>query len=260
MLDAASNRPALGTLAVLFGVLVVGCGGYGGTETATVSPAPVPEEPTVAPGVPERGPVDAGTLLAADQGERAERPLRIVDVVTVQGSGQQFSVRRTRERLGPNRTTLSYLYTRGRNVEPLYVSETRNGSGRTVRTTLRNGTVRVNESLPPDLRTRLPPADLTERVVTGGAFELVERVDGRLHLGPRDSLSLHRVLPPAIEDPQNPTALLKVTPAGRITWVALDFEAVHDDRSVTVTILRDVEPLPETATWDRPEQAPPTDR
>lgn len=260
MVETASHRPTVRTLALVLGVLVAGCGGFGGPETSTVSPAPVPEDPTVAPGIPERGPVDAVTLLAADAAERGDAPVRIVDVVTVQGAGQQFSVRRTLERLGPNRTAVSYLYTRGRNVEPLYVLEIRNGSGRTVRTTLRNGTVRVNDSLPPDLRTRLPPVDLTERVLTSGPFELVDRVEGRLHLAPVDSFALHRVTPPALEDPRNPTALVKVTSAGRITWVALDFEAVHDDRSVSVTVLRDIEPLPANATWDRPEQAPPTDR
>lgn len=260
MVEAASHPPTARSLALVLGVLVAGCGGYGGPETATVSPAPVPEDPTVAPGVPEGGPVDAVTLLAADEAERGDAPARIVDVVMVQGPDQQFSVRRTIERRGPNLTTVSYLYTRGRYVEPLYVSETRNESGRTVRTTLRNGTVRVNESLPPRLRTRLPPPDLTQRVLTSGPFELVERVEGRFHLAPRASLSLHRITPPAIEDPRNSTALLKVTPAGRITWVALDFEAVHENRSVSVTILRDIELLPENAPWDRPGQAPPTDR
>ena len=260
MVVLTSSRPTLRTLALVLGVLVAGCGGFGGPETATVSPAPVPDDPTVAPGVPERGPIDAATLLAADAAGRGVAPVRIVDVVTVQGSGQQFSVRRTIDRLGPNRTAVSYLYTRGRYVEPLFVSETSNGSGRTVRTVLPNGTVRVNESLPPTLRARLPPVALTERVLTSGTFELVERADGRLHLASRDSLTLHGVVPPAFEEPRNATAFVRVTPAGRITWVAIDFEAVHEGRSVSVTLLRDVERKPENATWDSPGPGPPTDR
>jgi hypothetical protein len=257
--EAASARRLLGTLALVLGLLVAGCAGFTDERTTTVSPAPIPDEPTVAPGIPEQGAVDAVSLLAADDAERRGESVRIVDVMMVQGPGQQFSVRRTIERRGPDRVTISYLYTRGKYVEPLFVSETRNGSGRTVRTTLRNGTLRLNQSLPPALRTRLPPADLTERVLASGEFELRDRAEGTLRLGPRNTVSLHRVAPPAIERPRNGSAVLKVTPAGRITWLAVDFEAVHQSGSVSVTILRDVQPLGGGAPLEGDRPASPTD-
>ncbi len=234
-----------GLLAVVLAVVLAGCGGFVAEETTTLTPVPVggedAEQSTVAPGIPETGRVDADRLLAAHETQRRGVPVRIVDVMTVKGPDQQFLIRRTVEIPDRDRYNASYVYSRGFNREPLFVSERRNATGRTVATTLPNGTRRVNTTLPPVLRDRLPPSNLIEDVLEAGGFVYADGAGRYIRLESRALSALGPVVPRAIEQPRDATAMLKVTPEGFVTLLELNFAAVHDGGEVRVTILRDVQ-------------------
>ena len=243
--------------------LLAGCGGFtglgDGQATETLTPAPVPENPPVAPGIPntdgEPTVVDADRLLAADEAQRAGG-YRLRRIVTVRETNWTTEIHRDRrvaadgtlfERVeidssGPLSPTLSRseLWTNGSTT---YV-RTFDGAGNRIEQA-------ALPSAPGHFR-RWPM--LSEQILEGGTYR-VEQIDDGAVLRSTALPTLPATLVPlSVREPRNVTARLVVTEAGLIRSVRVDYDTTVRGDPVDVTIQHRVAAVGNTSV-DRPAWA-----
>lgn len=231
-------------VALLGLVLLAGCGGFttpDDTTTETLTPASVPADETVAPGVPATGgeptAIDADRLLAADTSGRSAG-YRLARTVTIRGTNWTTRIDRDRrvaadgtlferaefDSSGPLSPTLgrSELWT--------------NGSATYVRTFDSAGT-RIEQG-------RFPSAPrhfqrwpmLREQVLEGGTYRVEPTADGAVLRATALPTLPATLVPLSLREPRNVTARVVVTEAGLIRSVRVRYDTTVRGEPVRVTI------------------------
>lgn len=248
-------------VALLGLVLLAGCSGFAApddtTTTETLTPASVPEDEMVAPGVPatdgEATVIDADRLLAADADQRSSGGYHLTRAVTIRGTNWTTRIDRDRrvaadgtlfERVefnssGPLSPTLgrSELWT--------------NGSATYVRTFDAAGN-RIEQG-------RFPSAPghfqrwpmLREQVLEGGTYRVEPTADGAVLRSTELPTLPATLVPLSVREPRNVTARLVVTETGLIRSVRVRYDTTVRGEPVRVEIRHRLRAVGNTSV-DRP--------
>jgi hypothetical protein len=242
-------------------VLGAGCSGFGDLDSAstteTLTPAPVPEEPRFAPGVPvadgEQTVVNTNLLLRADTAERSTVSYRLHRRVSIRGANWTTQIDRER-RVGTNGTLFERLEINGSGPLSPTIERSElwtNGSTAHVRT--------FAGSDGPIEQTTLPSAPghfqrwvlLREQVLTDRTYRVEPTADGVvLHSAELSDLPVS-VIPFSMREPRNATARLVVMETGLIRSVRLQYETAIRGEPAQVVIRHRLRAVGNT-TVDRP--------
>jgi hypothetical protein len=247
-------------VALLGLVLLAGCSGFAtpdDTTTETLTPASVPEDEMVAPGVPATDGgttvIDADRLLAADAAHRSRSGYHLTRAVTIRGTNWTTRIDRDRrvaadgtlfERVeinssGPLSPTLgrSELWT--------------NGSTAYVRTFDASGNRIEQGALPsaPGHFRRWPM--LREQLLDGGTYRVEPTADGAVLRATELPTLPATLVPLSVREPRNVTARLVVTETGLIRSVRVRYDTTVRGEPVRVEIRHRLRAVGNT-TVDRP--------
>jgi hypothetical protein len=247
-------------VALLGLVLLAGCSGFAGpdnTTTDTLTPASVPEDTTVAPGVPATGgeatAIDADRLLAADADRRSRGGYHLTRAVTIRGANWTTRIDRDR-RVAPDGT----LFERAEfnSSGPLSPTIGRselwtNGSATYVRTFDAAGDRIEQGRFPsaPQHFQRWPR--LREQVLDGGTYRVEPTADGAVLRATELPTLPATLVPLSVREPRNVTARLVVTETGLIRSVRVRYDTTVRGEPVRVKIEHRVRAVGNTSV-DRP--------
>ncbi|MFC7075362.1 DUF7537 family lipoprotein [Haloarcula halophila] len=239
----SDSWPALALLGL---VLLAGCDGFAGldgtTATESRTPAPVPEDSTVAPGVPatdgETTVIDADRLLAADTEHRSATGYRLNRTVTIRGTNWTTRIDRDR-RVAANGTLFERVEINSSGPLSPTIGQSElwtNGSTVYVRTFDGDGT-RIEQGPFPSAPGHFRQwTMLREQVLADGTYEVEPTADGAV-LRSRELPTLPAALVPlSVREPRNVTARVAVTEAGLIRSLRVQYDTTVRGEPVRVTI------------------------
>jgi len=244
-------------------VLLSGCGGLAGTDgttpTETLTPASIPEDTELVPGVSvqEEGPVvvNREQLLAADTAQRNRTSHRVTRRVVIEGP--DWTTRIERERLTAAGGFPTFERVDINSTGPLSPTLSRselwtNGSTAFVRTFDGAGN-RIEQGEFPS-----PPSHFSRWTVLRA--QLLDGTDYRVE-PTADGVVIHVVAPPtlsttvvplSVREPRNVTASLTVTESGLIRSLRVRYDSTVEGDPVRVEITHDISDVGNTSVT-RPE-------
>jgi hypothetical protein len=248
---------------ILCAVLLAGCGGVAGPNsvttatTETLTPVSVPEDATVAPGVPatdgEETVIDADRLLAADETQRSGAGYRLARTVTIQGRNWTTRIDRDR-RVGADGTLFERVEIESDGPLSPTIGRSElwsNSSATYVRTFDAAGTRIEQGRLPsaPDHFRRWPM--LREQVLQGGTYRVEPTADGAVLRSTELPTLPATLVPLSVREPRNVIAQVVVTERGLIQSIRVRYDTTVRSEPVRVEIRHQVRAVGNTSV-DRP--------
>ncbi|TSD10044.1 hypothetical protein DP107_13740 [Haloglomus irregulare] len=235
------HRPLVVLLSL---VLLAGCGGFaapGGTTTETLTPASVPEDAPVAPGVPategEPTAIDADRLLAADASGRSAG-YHLTRTVTIRGTNWTTRIHRDR-RVAADGTLFERVEINSSGPLSPAIGRSElwtNGSGTYVRTFDASGN-RIEQGQFPSAPSHFQRwLMLREQVLEGGTYRVESAADGAVLRSTELPTLPATLVPLSVREPRNVTARLDVTETGLIRSVRVRYDTTVRGEPVRVEI------------------------
>lgn len=229
-------------------VLLAGCGGFAGSSsvptatTEALTPVSVPEDTTLAPGVPtnDRGAtaLDVERLLAADVRQRSGVGYRLARTVTIRGSNWTTRIDRNR-RVGPDGTLYERVEIKSDGPLSPTISRSElwsNDSTTYIRTFSSAGSRIEQGRLPsaPEHFQRWPM--LREQVLRDGAYRVESTADGAVLRSTELPTLPAALVPLTVREPRNVTARVVVTETGLIQSTGVQYDTTVRGEPVRVEI------------------------
>jgi hypothetical protein len=246
----------------LFGlVLLAGCGGVvapdNSTTTETLTPVPVPENKTVAPGVSatdgEATIVDADLLLAADAEQRSAAGYHLSRTVTIRGSNWTTLIDRDR-RVAADGTTFERVEINSSGPVSPTIERSElwsNGSAVYVRTFDTAGN-RLEQGKFPSAPSHFRHWTLLrDQVLEGGTYRGERTANGAIFRTTELRTLPATQIPLSVREPRNVTAWVVVTETGMIRSVRVRYDTTISGEAVRVVIRHRLRAVGNTSV-DRP--------